>query len=119
MNRIGRELRLRPSMSRQQFDAACGPRQGHLLVGSPQQVAEKILAEHELFGHDRFLAQVSIGALPHTRVLHATELFGTGVAPVVRAALTRWSEPTLPPTAPTARRQAPRGARRRYGADAG
>jgi alkanesulfonate monooxygenase SsuD/methylene tetrahydromethanopterin reductase-like flavin-dependent oxidoreductase (luciferase family) len=85
MNRIGRE-RGWPPMSRQQFDAACSPA-GHLLVGSPQQVAEKILAEHELFGHDRFLAQISIGTLPHARVLHATELFGTEVAPVVREAL--------------------------------
>jgi probable LLM family oxidoreductase len=85
MNRIGRE-RGWPPMSRAQFDAACGP-QGHLLVGSPQQVVEKILAEHDLFEHDRFLAQVSIGALPHARAMHAIELFGTEVAPAVRQAL--------------------------------
>ncbi|MGH2853535.1 MAG: Atu2307/SP_0267 family LLM class monooxygenase [Solirubrobacteraceae bacterium] len=87
MNRIGRE-RGWPPMTRQQFDAACAPG-GHLLVGSPQQVAEKILAEHELFDHDRFLAQISIGTLPHEQVLRATELFGTEVAPIVRAALTQ------------------------------
>ena len=86
MNRIGRE-RGWPPMSRAQFDAACGP-DGHLLVGSPQQVVEKILAEYELFGHDRFLAQVSIGALPHARAMHAIELFGSEVAPAVREALT-------------------------------
>ncbi|HWX45133.1 MAG TPA: LLM class flavin-dependent oxidoreductase [Solirubrobacteraceae bacterium] len=85
MNRIGRERGWSP-MTRRQFDAACGP-EGHLLVGSPQQVAEKILAEHELFHHDRFLAQISIGTLPHERVMRATELFGSEVAPVVRAAL--------------------------------
>jgi alkanesulfonate monooxygenase SsuD/methylene tetrahydromethanopterin reductase-like flavin-dependent oxidoreductase (luciferase family) len=85
MNRIGRE-RGWPPMARAQFDAACGP-DGHLLVGSPQQVVEKILAEHELFAHDRFLAQVSIGTLPHARAMHAIELFGTEVAPVVRDAL--------------------------------
>jgi alkanesulfonate monooxygenase SsuD/methylene tetrahydromethanopterin reductase-like flavin-dependent oxidoreductase (luciferase family) len=84
MNRIGRE-RGWPPMSRTQFDAACGP-EGHLLVGSPQQVVEKILAEHELFGHDRFLAQVSIGALPHARAMRAIELFGGEVAPAVRGA---------------------------------
>ncbi len=103
MNRIGRE-RGWPPMSRQQFDAACSPA-GHLLVGSPQQVAEKILAEHELFGHDRFLAQISIGTLPHERVLHATELFGTAVAPVVREALApRGPSPAVdgPNSAPTA-----------------
>ncbi len=85
MNRIGRE-RGWPPMSRAQFDASCGP-EGHLLVGSPQQVVEKILAEHELFGHDRFLAQVSIGALPHARAMRAIELFGSEVAPAVRATL--------------------------------
>jgi alkanesulfonate monooxygenase SsuD/methylene tetrahydromethanopterin reductase-like flavin-dependent oxidoreductase (luciferase family) len=85
MNRIGRE-RGWPPMARAQFDAACGP-EGHLLVGSPQQVVEKILAEHELFGHDRLLAQVSIGALPHARAMRAIELFGGEVAPAVREAL--------------------------------
>jgi alkanesulfonate monooxygenase SsuD/methylene tetrahydromethanopterin reductase-like flavin-dependent oxidoreductase (luciferase family) len=85
MNRIGRE-RGWPPMARAQFDAACGP-EGHLLVGSPQQVVEKILAEHELFGHDRFLGQISIGALPHARAMHAIELFGSEVAPAVREAL--------------------------------
>ncbi len=103
MNRIGRE-RGWPPMSRQQFDAACSPA-GHLLVGSPQQVVEKILAEHELFGHDRFLAQISIGTLPHARVLHATELFGTAVAPIVREALApRGAAPAVdgPRSAPSA-----------------
>jgi alkanesulfonate monooxygenase SsuD/methylene tetrahydromethanopterin reductase-like flavin-dependent oxidoreductase (luciferase family) len=85
MNRIGRE-RGWPPMARAQFDAACGP-EGHLLVGSPQQAVEKILAEHQLFGHNRFLAQVSIGALPHARAMRAIELFGSEVAPAVRKAL--------------------------------
>ncbi len=85
MNRIGRERGWSP-MSRADFDAACGP-EGHLLVGSPQQVVEKILVEHELFSHDRFLAHISIGDLPHGRAMHAIELFGTEVAPAVRAAL--------------------------------
>ena len=86
MNRIGRERGWQP-LTREQFDRACGP-EGHLLVGSPTQVAEKILAEHELFNHDRFLAQLSVGTLPHDRVLRATELFANEVAPTVRAALT-------------------------------
>jgi probable LLM family oxidoreductase len=87
MNRIGRE-RGWPPMSRLQFDTACSP-SGHLLVGSPEQVAEKILAEHELFRHDRFLAHTSIGDLPHDLVMRSTELFAGEVAPIVRAALAR------------------------------
>jgi probable LLM family oxidoreductase len=85
MNRIGRE-RGWPSMSREQFEALCSPR-GALLVGSPREVAEKILFEHELFGHQRFLAQISVGPLPHANVMRAIELFGAEVAPIVRKAL--------------------------------
>jgi alkanesulfonate monooxygenase SsuD/methylene tetrahydromethanopterin reductase-like flavin-dependent oxidoreductase (luciferase family) len=82
MSRIGRE-RGWPPTSRQQFDASIGP-QGALLVGSPQQVIDKILYEHELFGHTRFLAQMSLGAMPHDNILHAIELLGTQVAPAVK-----------------------------------
>ncbi len=85
MNRIGRERGWQP-LTREQFERACGP-EGHLLVGSPAQVAEKILAEHELFSHDRFLAQISVGTLAHEKVMRATELFANEVAPTVRAAL--------------------------------
>jgi probable LLM family oxidoreductase len=82
MGRIGKE-RGWPPGTRQQFDASTEP-QGALLVGSPQQVIDKILYEHELFGHTRFLAQMSIGAMPHDKILHAIELLGTKVAPVVK-----------------------------------
>ncbi|HEX8221183.1 MAG TPA: LLM class flavin-dependent oxidoreductase [Chloroflexia bacterium] len=85
MNRIGRE-RGWAGMTRQQFDALCSPR-GALLVGSPSEVIDKVLYEHELFGHTRFLAQVSIGPIPHAQVMRAIELLGTEVAPAVRKAL--------------------------------
>lgn len=85
MNRIGRE-RGWPPMSRAQFDAGCEP-EGHLLVGTPDEVATKILAQHELFGHDRFLGHISVGVLAHERALRATELFATEVAPLVRERL--------------------------------
>ncbi len=45
---------------------------------------EKILFQHEIFGHDRFLMQLTVGTLPHDEVMRAIELFGTEVAPVVR-----------------------------------
>ena len=85
MSRLGRE-RGWPPMTREQFEALCGPR-GALLVGSPQEVIDKILFQHEIFGHQRFLAQLSVGAIPHDKMLRAIELFGTEVAPVVRKAL--------------------------------
>ena len=82
MNRIGRERGWQPG-SRQQFEASTEPH-GALLVGSPQQVVDKILYEQELFGHTRFLAQMSLGAMPHRKILHAIELLGTKVAPEVK-----------------------------------
>ncbi len=98
MNRIGRE-RGWPPMSRAQFDAGCAP-EGHLLVGTPQDVASKIVAHHELFGHDRFLGHISVGVLPHEKAMRATELFATEVAPLVHGALPRAPTPwaTVPMT---------------------
>jgi len=87
MTSIGRE-RGWPPMMRPTFDALRS-RRGALVVGSPEEVAAKILFQHELFGHDRFLAQVSVGNLPHAQVLNAIELLGTEVAPVVRAEVAR------------------------------
>src|SRR3954447_21595387 len=91
MTRIGRE-RGWPPMTRPQFDALRGPR-GALMVGSPTEVVEKILFQHELFGHDRFLGQISMGTLPHAKAMRAIELLGTEVAPVVRAELARRAAP--------------------------
>ena len=54
---------------------------------TPQQVAEKIVSEHTLFGHQRYIAQMSVGAVSHRDVLHSMELFGTEVAPLVRSEL--------------------------------
>jgi probable LLM family oxidoreductase len=85
MDRIGRE-RGWPPMQRQDFDASL-TRRGANFVGSPQQVVEKILFQHELFGHDRFLVQFSVGTLPHAKLMRSIELFGTEVAPAVRKAL--------------------------------
>ncbi|ASA24226.1 LLM class flavin-dependent oxidoreductase [Paenibacillus donghaensis] len=67
-----------------------------LAVGSPQQIIEKILYQHELFGHSRFMTQLDIGGLPFAKVAAAIELLATEVAPVVRreiAAKTRIMAP--------------------------
>ncbi|MEZ0172247.1 LLM class flavin-dependent oxidoreductase [Microvirga sp. TS319] len=85
MNRIGRE-RGWPPTSRQQFDAARGPR-GALFVGSPAEVTDKILAAHETFRFDRFLIQMAIGVMDHAKLMRAIEILGTKVAPEVRKAL--------------------------------
>jgi alkanesulfonate monooxygenase SsuD/methylene tetrahydromethanopterin reductase-like flavin-dependent oxidoreductase (luciferase family) len=87
MNAIGRERGWQP-LSRADYDAAATLR-GANFVGSPQQVVEKILYQHELFRHDRFLVQFAVGSLPHELMMRSLELLGTEVAPAVRAELTR------------------------------
>ncbi|MCB0257971.1 MAG: LLM class flavin-dependent oxidoreductase, partial [Anaerolineae bacterium] len=85
MDKIGAE-RGWPPMSRQQFEASTTLR-GANFVGSPQEVIDKILFQHELFGHQRFLMQMSVGSISHKKLLRSIELFATEVAPAVRKAL--------------------------------
>jgi probable LLM family oxidoreductase len=85
MNRVGKE-RGWPPLQRSQFEASRTER-GALLVGTPEEVINKILFEHELFGNTRFLAQTSMGSLDHKKVMKSIELFGTVVAPAVRKAV--------------------------------
>ena len=84
MTRIGRE-RGWPPETRAHFEQSRGPR-GALLVGSPQEVIDKILFEYDIFRMDRFLLQMSVGAVPHRKVMRSIELFATVVAPAVRKA---------------------------------
>ncbi|TNE70223.1 LLM class flavin-dependent oxidoreductase [bacterium] len=85
MNRIGRE-RGWPPMSRESFDAGRDAR-GALLMGSPQQIIDKLLFEYEIFGYTRFMAQVSMGTMPHVNVMKSIELLGTKVIPEVKKAI--------------------------------
>jgi probable LLM family oxidoreductase len=85
MNRIGRERGWPPS-GKADYEALKSPR-GPLALGSPEQVAEKILAVHDLFQPERYLAHMSIGAVSHRDVMHAIELLGTEVARLVGAGL--------------------------------
>ncbi len=86
-DRIGRE-RGWPPLTREAYEAGHHI-DGHTFTGSPAQVIEKILYQHEIFGHDRFLLQFIVGSLPHAQVMRAIELFGSEVAPVVRAEIAR------------------------------
>jgi alkanesulfonate monooxygenase SsuD/methylene tetrahydromethanopterin reductase-like flavin-dependent oxidoreductase (luciferase family) len=73
-------------MSRRDFDAMTDLR-GAIMLGNPEQVAEKIVFQHGIFGHQRYLMQLSVGTMPHRSVLRAIELLGTEVAPLVRKEL--------------------------------
>lgn len=87
MNKIGRERGWSP-LTRQQFEASRTLR-GSDFVGNPDEVIEKILFQHRIFRHQRMLLQLGVGTMPHAAVMHAIELLGTKVAPVVRAEIAR------------------------------
>ncbi len=82
MNRIGRE-RGWPPLSGREFEASYDLR-GANLVGGPEEIIEKMLFQHEIFGHQRQMLQLTVGTLPHDKVVRAVEILGNEVAPVVR-----------------------------------
>ncbi len=81
MSRIGRERGWGP-MTRDQFDAMRAP-EGSLLVGNPEQVAEKISRWGEMLDLSRFMLHVSVGTMEHSHVMRSIELLGTEVASLV------------------------------------
>ncbi len=85
MNKIGRERGWQP-MTKEHYEGAATLR-GSNFVGSPQEVIEKILFQHEIFKHDRFLVQFTVGSMPHEKIMRSIELLGTEVAPTVRKEL--------------------------------
>jgi len=95
MNRIGRERGWQP-MTRADFEAARSLR-GSSFVGSPAEVIEKILFQHEIFDHQRFIVQFSVGSMPHKKLMRSIELFGTQVAPAVRKAVAARTASAKPP----------------------
>lgn len=60
-----------------------------LAVGSAEELAEKILYQHELFGHLRFMGQFDMGNQPLARVEKAIDLLANKVIPIVRSALNK------------------------------
>ncbi|HEU5288836.1 MAG TPA: LLM class flavin-dependent oxidoreductase [Candidatus Limnocylindria bacterium] len=87
MDRIGRE-RGWPPMSRADFDFSRSLR-GANFIGDPEDVIQKILFQHEIFHHDRFLLQMTVGSIPHEKIMRSIELFATKVAPAVREEVAR------------------------------
>ena len=68
------------SISRARFDQVTGP-DAMLMVGSSQEIVDKILLQQELLGHDRFLAQLDIGAQPLSQVARTIERIAAEVLP--------------------------------------
>ena len=82
MNRVGKERGWSP-LTRPQFEYLRLP-EGPLLVGSPEEVIEKLVSQYSIFKNTRFLAQIISGDIAHDKLLRSIELFGTVVAPEVK-----------------------------------
>src|SRR5919107_4498679 len=83
MTEMGKE-RGWSKMTRASFDAQRGP-QGALLVGDPDEVAEKIIRHSKaLGGISRITFMMNPASLPHEKLMQATKLIGTRVAPALR-----------------------------------
>ena len=86
MTEIGKE-RGWPKMTRGHFDAQLGP-QGALIIGDPDEVIQKIIRHSKsLGGISRITFMMNPASLPHEKLMRATELIGTHVAPALREAL--------------------------------
>jgi alkanesulfonate monooxygenase SsuD/methylene tetrahydromethanopterin reductase-like flavin-dependent oxidoreductase (luciferase family) len=72
-------------MTRLQFDAMRAA-DGSLVLGNPEDVAEKIVRWREVLGIERFMLHISVGTMPHDQVMRSIELLGTKVAPLVKQA---------------------------------
>ena len=91
MTEIGKE-RGWPKMTRASFDAQRGP-QGALLVGNPDEVVEKIIRHSQaLGGISRITFMMNPASLPHAKLMQATKLIGTRIAPVLREANNNYVE---------------------------
>ncbi|WP_047984977.1 LLM class flavin-dependent oxidoreductase [Ornithinibacillus californiensis] len=70
-------------LPREAFEQMTGP-ESVMFIGSPQEIVEKVLYQHELYGHTRFMLQTDIGAVPFEKVAKTIESLGTEVAPMLR-----------------------------------
>ena len=80
--RIGRE-RGWPPVTRARFDAQNGP-SGALLVGGPEEIAQKIRHHSEaLGGISRFTFQMDNAGMSHEQLMQSIELIGKRVSPLL------------------------------------
>ncbi|ALC87441.1 luciferase [Bacillus sp. FJAT-22090] len=68
---------------KQHFAQGADPRDV-MNIGSPQQIIEKILYQHELFGHQRYIAQMDFGGIPYEKLVKNIELIGTEILPAIK-----------------------------------
>jgi len=82
-NYVNAQLGKQQLFTREQYDNMTQLQQA-LFVGSPEDIAKKIMLQYKLFGHQRFLAQLDIGGMPFELAARSLELLATKVIPEVR-----------------------------------
>ncbi|WHY86581.1 LLM class flavin-dependent oxidoreductase [Neobacillus novalis] len=73
---------------KQQFAQAIDYRDA-LMIGSPQQIIEKMLYQYELYGHQRFMAEIDFGGVPFDKIAKNIELIATEILPAVKKFTTK------------------------------
>lgn len=73
-------------LTRELFESWTAP-EGALFVGSPEEIADKIVYQHEHFGHDRCLLQLDVGGVPFEHITRSIELLANKVVPMVKERL--------------------------------
>ena len=85
MNRVGAS-RGWPPYAKSQYDGGRS-KEGALFIGNSNEVIDKILYMHELFGITRFIGHMDVGDPSHKNMMKSIELFGKEVAPAIRKAI--------------------------------
>ncbi len=85
MQQLGQE-RGWPPLTKEQYDGMRSIH-GSLVLGSAQEVIDKLLMQQEMMGLTRYLMHLSVGTMPHAQLMRAIELLGTVVAPAIRKEL--------------------------------
>ncbi|WP_249871481.1 LLM class flavin-dependent oxidoreductase [Oceanobacillus saliphilus] len=91
MQNISKQRGMNGQLKRSDFERITG-KENVMFIGSPQEIIEKVLYQHELYGHTRFMLQTDIGALPFEKVAKTIELLATEVAPVLRREIEKMDE---------------------------
>ncbi|MFC6333432.1 LLM class flavin-dependent oxidoreductase [Paenibacillus septentrionalis] len=73
----------RTGYPRQQFEAAVDYKDA-LMIGSPQLIIEKLLYQYELYGQQRFMAQIDFGGVPFKMIMNMIELIGRDIIPAIK-----------------------------------
>lgn len=68
---------------KQQFAQGADPRDV-MNIGSPKQVIEKILYQHEMFNHQRYIAQIDFGGVDFKRLIKNIDILGTEIIPAIK-----------------------------------